>query len=118
MLTAKIRDMTRFNFPEDAFGDPFELASLPLPRTAIGYAVQRLGTDTLLDQHSGDFLPVRAKQLQGLFKSFDDAHSAASRWVVSRCATPEDHGLAIVPASFDQVLYRHVLIYGVLCGQP
>jgi hypothetical protein len=26
--------------------------------------------------------------------------------------------LAIVPADYDPILQRHVLIYGVLCGQP
>jgi hypothetical protein len=30
----------------------------------------------------------------------------------------EDHHLAIVPAGFDDILQRHVLIYGVLCGRP
>lgn len=113
-----MRDMIRFKLNDDAFGDRFNLADLPLPRTANGYAVQRLGTDTLLDRASGDFLAVRAPRLQGLFDSFDEAHGAAGRWVISHCATPEDHGLAIVPASFDAVLQRHVLIYGVLCGQP
>ena len=111
-------DMNRFEFPDDAFGDRFSLANLPLPRKAAGYAVQRLDTDTLLDRITGDFLPVRAAQLQGLFESFDDAHVAACRWVVSHCPRPEDHGLAIIPASFDPVLQRHVLIYGVLCSQP
>ena len=113
-----MRDMNRFKLTDDAFGDRFNLADLPLPRTATGYAVQRLDSDTLLDQASGDFLAVRSPQLRGLFASFDDAHAAASRWVVSYCTTPGDHGLAIVPASFDAVLQRHVLIYGVLCGQP
>ena len=110
--------MTRFQFTDDAFGDRFSRASLPLPRAATGYAVQRLDTDTLLDRITGDFLPVRAAQLHGLFTSFDDAHAAACRWVVSYCATPAEHGLAIVPADYDPILQRHVLIYGVLCGQP
>jgi hypothetical protein len=113
-----MQDMTRFEFPGDAFGDRFTLAELPLPRKAAGYAVQQLDTDTLLDRNTGDFLPVRATQLQGLFESFDAAHAAACRWVVSYCATPAEHGLAIVPADFDPILQRHVLIYGVLCGQP
>jgi hypothetical protein len=113
-----MRDMTRFEFPADAFGDRFNLAELPLPRAAAGYAVQRLDTDTLLDRITGEFLPVRAAQLQGLFQSFDAAHAAACRWVVSTCPTPAEHGLAIVPANFDPILQRHVLIYGVLCGHP
>lgn len=113
-----MRDMSRFNLPDDAFGDRFNIDKLPLPRLATGYAVQRLGTDALLDRNSGDFLPVRSATLDGLFDDFDQAHGAACRWVVSHCPTPEDHGLAIIPASFDPVLQRHVLIYGVLCGQP
>ena len=110
--------MLSFPFADDAFGDRFRLADLPLPRAAAGYAVQRLDTDTLLDRVSGDFLAVRSPDLDGLFASFDAAHAAASQWLVGHGATPEEYGLAIVPAAYDQVLQRHVLIYGVLCGQP
>jgi hypothetical protein len=104
--------------PADAFGDRFALASLPLPRPPAGYAVQRLDTDTLLDRHSGRFLPVRSSELDGLFDSFDAAFAAASAWVLANCPAVSDHQLAIVPAGFDPVLERHVLIYGVLCGKP
>ena len=104
--------------PADAFGDPFLLDDLPLPRQPAGYAVQRLDTDTLLDRHSGAFLPVRSPELAGLFPTFDAAHAAASAWVAQHCPPPADHCLAIVPAGFDPFLNRHVLIYGVLCGQP
>jgi hypothetical protein len=94
-------------------------SNLPLPRKPPhGYAVQMLDTDTLLDRASGNFLPV-ALPAAGLFDSFDDAHAAAP--VAGSTATAEaleEHRLAIVPASFDPVLQRHVLIYGVLCGQP
>ena len=110
--------MRRFEFSADAFGDRFALADLPLPRPPRGYAVQMLDTDTLLDRASGEFLPVRSPALDGLFASFDDAFAAASRWVEAHCAVPEAHHLAIVPAGFDDVLQRHVLIYGVLCGRP
>ena len=106
------------DLPADSFGDPFLLDALPLPRRPAGYAVQRLDTDTLLDRVSGRFLPVRSADLQGLFATFDDAHAAASRWVMRHCPPPSDHHLAIVPAGFDPALNRHVLIYGVLCGQP
>lgn len=105
-------------FAEDAFGDRFSLAALPLPRPARGYAVQMLDTDTLLDRRTGDFLPMRSPVLDGLFDTFDAAHAAAGRWLVAYCATPEAHRLAIVPAGFDDDLQRHVLIYGVLRGQP
>ncbi len=104
--------------PANAFGDPFELAALPLPRPAAGYAVQRLDTDTLLDRTSGRFLSVRDPALLGLFATFAAAHAAATAWVGTHCPAPADHRLAIVPAGFDPVLQRHVLIYGVLCGQP
>jgi hypothetical protein len=110
--------MHRFTFNSDAFGDRFVLADLPLPRPARGYAVQMLDTDTLLDRSSGNFLPVRASELDGLFATFDDAFAAACIWVERHCASPLEHRLAIVPAGFDDVLRRHVLIYGVLCGQP
>ncbi|PKO38760.1 MAG: hypothetical protein CVU31_18450 [Betaproteobacteria bacterium HGW-Betaproteobacteria-4] len=104
--------------PADAFGDRFALDTLPLARGAAGYAVQMLDTDKLLDRLTGTFLPVRSEQLDGLFDSFDDAYAGASAWVEMHCPPPEDHRLAIVPASFDHLLNRHVLIYGVLCGQP
>lgn len=104
------------NFPADAFGDRFELAQLPLPRPPAGYAVQMLDTDRLLDRTSGEFLPVRSAQLKGLFSSFDDAYDAAKNWVTTH--NMEDHALAIVPAGYDNVLERHILIYGVLCRRP
>lgn len=104
--------------PDDAFGDRFTLDELPLARAPAGYAVQMLDTDKLLDQVTGVFLPVRSEKLDGLFDSFDAAFAAAHRWVDNNCQNPDDHRLAIVPASFDSVLNRHVLIYGVLCGQP
>ena len=110
--------MLPFTFSSDAFGDRFALADLPLPRPARGYAVQMLDTDTLLDRSSGNFLPVRASELDGLFPNFDDAYIAASHWVETHCKSPLEHRLAIVPAGYDDVLRRHVLIYGVLCGQP
>lgn len=102
----------------DAFGDRFSLDQLPLPRPPAGYAVQRLDTDTLLDRNSKRFLPVRSPELRGLFDSFDDAYEAARAWVQGNCPPPGDHRLAIVPAGFDDMLKRHVLIYGVLCAQP
>lgn len=110
--------MAYFQFSADAFGDRFDLADLPLPRIARGYAVQRLDTDTLLDRVSGDFLSVRKSQLQGLFDNFDEAYIAARDWVIRSRSLPTEHSLAIVPANFDPILQRHVLIYGVLRGQP
>ena len=50
-------------FPENAFGDPFDLARLPLPRPARGYGVQLLDTDQLLDKQRGEFLPVQKKDV-------------------------------------------------------
>ncbi len=110
--------MTQIRFPDDFFGDRFVLEALPLARQASGYAVQMLDTDHLLDKQAGEFLTMRTPKLQGLFCSFDEAHAAASCWVNKNCAAPEEHHLAIVPAYFDNELKRHVLIYGVLCGQP
>lgn len=105
-------------FSENAFGDRFHLDDLPLPRPARGYAVQMLDTDTLLDRNSGSFLAVRSAQLDGLFATFDEAYAAARHWVAVNCANADEHRLAIVPAGYDDRLQRHVLIYGVLCGQP
>jgi hypothetical protein len=97
-----------------AFGDPFRLEDLPLPRQAGGYAVQYLGRDHLLDRESAVFLPVRDPRLRGLFSSFAAAERAARAWLDAQDAAPP---LAIVPAAFDGVLKRHVLIYGVLLAR-
>ena len=105
-------------FPADAFGDRFDLSKLPLPRAPAGYAVQRLDTDQVLDRRTGQLLPVRSPKLDALFASFDDAHAAACRWVTSHCDDSTEHHLAIVPAGYDSVFKRPILIYGVLCGHP
>ncbi len=65
-------------FAPDAFGDRFDLAALPLPRRAEGYAVQKLDTDTLLDRETFVFLPVRSANLRGLFASFDEGGPSVS----------------------------------------
>ncbi len=105
-------------WPADSFGDPFDLNKLPLPRPGTGYAIQKLGSDCLLDQLSGRFLPVRDPQLQGLFPEFASAFRAAADWVERHLPPEAEHDLAIVPASFDRLRQRHILIYGVLCGRP
>jgi len=107
-----------FTCGPDAFGDRFTLEDLPLARPGGGYAVQKLDTDTLLDQRSRVFLPIRHPQLHGLFASFDEAYSAARNWLLENALSPEECPLAIVPASFDNTLQRHVLIYGVLTREP
>jgi hypothetical protein len=106
------------HFPANTFGDPFDLASLPLPRPARGYGVQLLDTDRLLDAKSGEFLPVRSPDLHATHASFAEAHAAAARWASRQGIAPGAHHLAIVPVGYDDLLQRHVLIYGVLCGQP
>jgi hypothetical protein len=106
------------HFTANAFGDPFDVHALPLPRPADGYAVQMLDTDTLLDRRSGSFLPVRSPKLEALFDTFESAREAAANWVSANCHAPDEHHLSIVPASFDPQLERHILIYGVLCGRP
>ena len=110
--------MAQSDFPRDAFGDRFNLEDLPLPRPPAGYAVQLLDTDQLLDHCSGKFLPVRSSSLRGLFPSFDNAYAAACQWAERNLAEPHEHSLAIVPAGYDSVLERHILIYGVLCNRP
>lgn len=102
----------------DAFGDRFDLKQLPLARPGSGYAVQYLGSDTLLDRERGVFLPIRESGLKALFDSFDLAHQAASQWLRCQDSGEDTHALAIVPAFFDHELQRHVLIYGVLCRSP
>lgn len=103
---------------DDAFGDPFDLADLPLPREGTGYAVQRLNTDTLLDQATARFLPVRDRSLRALYPSFTAAHAAARAWITAHGTSIEETPLAIVPAAYDELMQRHVLIYGVLNCSP
>lgn len=103
---------------DDAFGDPFSLADLPLPREGSGYAVQRLNTDLLLDQATDTFLPVRDPALRALYPSFAAARCAARAWIVAHAASLEEEPLAIVPATYDETMQRHVLIYGVLTSSP
>lgn len=110
--------MTSCQLADDAFGDRFVLDTLPLPRRADGYAVQTLGSDRLLDRNSGEFLPVRSPSLQALFTTFDAAREAAQAWLEGHGVSPADHRLAIVPAAFDELLERHVLIYGQLAEHP
>lgn len=104
--------------PPDAFGDRFDLDKLPLPRSGGGYAVQYLGSDTLLDCQRNIFLPVRNPSLKALFDSFDAAFAAAENWMATQSGSLEEHPLAIVPAYFDNELQRHVLIHGVLSPSP
>lgn len=104
--------------PTDTFGDPFDIATLPLPRPAVGYGVQRLDSDCLLDRRSGEFLAVRTPQLDAAFPSFAHAHAAAADWL-ARTGTPADeHDLAIVPLGYDRLLQRPILIYGVIRSEP
>lgn len=110
--------LPRLVLGDDAFGDRFAIEDLPLPRAGGGYGVQRLDTDTLLDRASGAFLPVRHPALQGLFESFDAARAAARAWLREHDAGTDRHPLAIVPAYYDDLMERHVLIYGVLTASP
>lgn len=110
--------MRNNTFSADAFGDPFDIDALPLPRPAVGYGVQQLGTDTLLDPRQGRLVPVREAGLACRFAHFDAAHAAAAAWLQAQDTGADEHHLAIVPLGYDSFLERHVLIYGVLCGQP
>lgn len=106
------------HFPDKLFGDPFDIERLTLRRPAQGYAVQKLNTDLLLDRQSGVFLPVRSADLKALFSSYQDACCAAECWLQNQQIASDEHELAIVPASFDPQLQRHILVYGVLRSEP
>lgn len=109
-------DSDALPLPADAFGDPFVIERLPLPRPANGYAVQWLDSDRLLDIASGEFLPVRDPRLQGLHPSFASAFNAARDWQDRHA--PSAAPLAIVPAAYDREMQRHILIYGALPPDP
>ncbi|GHT92858.1 hypothetical protein AGMMS49545_11100 [Betaproteobacteria bacterium] len=107
--------MSRMNHATETpfLGDPFQLEALPLPRPADGYAVQYLGRDQLLDKQQAIFLPIRHPALRALHESFAAARQAALDWLHTQNVTSLP-ALAIVPAAFDKVSERHILIYGVL----
>ncbi len=106
------------DLPTNTFGDPFDIDALPLPRPAVGYGVQRLDSDRLLDQRSGEFLPVRDPLLNATFPSFACAHGAAADWLIRSGTQPDEHDLAIVPLGYDPLLQRPILIYGVIRSEP
>ncbi|WP_371325293.1 hypothetical protein VX159_07185 [Dechloromonas sp. ZY10] len=110
--------MNLLDLPADTFGDPFDIDVLPLPRPAVGYGVQRLDSDCLLDGDSGTLLPVRHPQLQAVFGSFAAAHVAASRYLQRNGTAADTHDLAIVPLGYDPLLQRPILIYGVIRSEP
>ena len=117
-LAGKISTMPTRKYPADTFGDRFDINHLPLPRPAIGYAVQLLNTDQLLDRQSQAFLAVRTPGLDALHEDFDAAYASAQRWTERNAIPHDEHCLAIVPVGYDEILQRPILIYGVLCGQP
>lgn len=104
--------------PDDAFGDPFLLDQLPLPRPAAGYAVQKLGEDQVLDAATGEFKTLRTPGIRALFPSHADAHKAAADWLSRHGMGPDQADLAIVPAGFDADMGRPILILGVLEPHP
>lgn len=106
------------DFPIDAFGDPYTLEQLTLPRPATGFAVQKLGLDQVLDPATGQFRPLRKASIHAVFGQFETAHAAASGWLRAQAFTPPEAGLAIVPAAFDEAMQRPVLILGVLETDP
>ena len=119
LLTGRAQEnLPRFVWGHDAFGDPFDLNQLPLPRAGTGYAVQQLGSDTLLDRQKKTFLPVRNPDLDALFERFDLAFEAAREWLSAQNVGIEDVPLAIVPAFHNAELQRHVLVHGVLPLTP
>lgn len=100
-----------------AFGDPFALHELDLPRQAVGYGLQQLGSDQVLDRNTGNLRSIRTPKLHPVFSSFSEAYTAGKTWVKNNHEI-SDIQLAIVPLGFDPELERHVLIYGVLQADP
>lgn len=110
--------MRTIDLSTNGFGDPYDLADLPLPRPAIGYGVQKLDTDQLLDRETGTFASVRDQSIAPTFANFDAAARAAQNWSEQNLDDPMQHTLAIVPLGYDANLERHILIYGVLRAHP
>lgn len=92
-------------------GDFFSLNKLILPRAAIAYGVQWLGTDLLLNAHTQTFTPVREIGQSAFFLSFESASDAGLAWLSTQPNSP----LGIVPLGWDPLFERAVLIHGVQC---
>ncbi len=103
--------------PNDTFGDPFDLRQLPLPRSAIGYGIQKLDTDQLLDRVTETFIEVR-QVVSPDFPSFETAFYFAAKWLEKTNTPSETHNMAIVPLGYDTAIGRFILIYGVLRTAP
>ncbi len=110
--------MLTIPFPADAFGDRFDISSLP-PAPATGWLCRpAAGYRPLARPPVGRVASGTLPGLNAILDTFDAAFLAASQWVISHDADPRDHHLAIVPVGYDMVFNRPILIYGVLCAQP
>jgi hypothetical protein len=107
------------SLPTTPFGDCFPRRPAVAASTGSGYAVQMLDTDTLLDRIT------RAIFCRSVRRIAPGACSTALTMPAPRRLPglkplPAAGGTSAGhrPAGFDDFLQRHVLIYGVLCGQP
>ncbi|MEY4592071.1 MAG: hypothetical protein RIR18_966 [Pseudomonadota bacterium] len=92
-------------------GDHFQLDQLVLPRPAIGYGVQHLGTDQLLNAYTATLIPIRqALQVQSVFETFEAAAAAGQKHLAQNPEIP----LSIIPVGYDPIFDRLVLIQGVI----
>lgn len=82
-----------------------------LPRPAVGYGVQHLGSDELLDHHGKELRPVRQASLAAfVFHDFTHATKAGLCFLQTHPTIP----LSIVPIGFDPLFERLILIHGVI----
>jgi hypothetical protein len=92
-------------------GDYFLLEHLILSRPAIGYAVQYLGTDRVLNDDGLELHPIRnANKDRVIFNTFEMATTAGLTFLAQHPDSP----LSIVPIGYDPVFERLVLIQGVI----
>lgn len=112
-------DSTAHDTPEaqHPFGEPYRLTDLPLPRPAIGYGVQQLGSDRLLDQHTLTLQAMRHPGLHAVFADFASAERTARQWLDTAPAA-QSLPLSIVPLGWDADMQRPILIWGMLSAEP
>lgn len=101
------------------FGDYFDIHNLYINkfRKARFYAVQWLNEDLILNSQVNQFFPLRNKQsnLQNsLFINFNQAYNAAKKYCLENSIIAKQSNLIIVPASYDFIFERIILLYGII----
>lgn len=111
-------DSQMTDWPNDLFGDPFELAHLPLPRPALGYGIQEFDTGHALNPYTQSLQTLRASKKEVIFSTYAEAFQQGINYLQQKLSKSHDHNLCITPIGYDEVMERPVWILGVLWSEP